>query len=196
SEEAPPYDGEDANRQMLDLWFFGFNRRLDDYGRKLGRAVGPQTLEPVTLKIYEHSKTLDPDKFQDALSFMNKVRRRIGEFFARHDVWLSPTTAKVAEPHGLYNQVRSDVSAEAFLPFSDRPIQFCFPYNVTGQPAISLPLAWTRDGLPIGIQLGARPAEEHVLIMLAAALEQARPWRNRIPPLHAGRPLGGIDRVS
>jgi amidase len=187
SEESLPYDGEEANRQMLDLWFFGFNKRLDGIASKLGRTVGPHTLEPVTLKIYQHSKTLNPETFQDVLGFMNTIRRRIGEFFARYDVWLSPTTAKVAEPHGLYNQGREDVSAEAFLPFSDRPIQFCFPYNVAGQPAISLPLAWTKDGLPIGIQLGARPAEEHVLIMLAAALEQARPWRQRIPPLYASR---------
>jgi amidase len=186
-EEGLPYNGEEANRRMLDLWFFGFNRRLDDIAHKLGRTIGPHTLEPVTLKIYEHAKTLDPDKFQDVLSYMNGVRRRIGEFFSRYDIWLSPTTAKVAEPHGLYNQGRPDISAEEFLPFSDRPIQFCFPYNVAGQPAISLPLAWTRDDLPIGIQLGARPAEEHVLIMLAAALEEARPWRGRVPPLHVAQ---------
>jgi amidase len=187
SEDSLPFDGEEASRQMLSLWFFGFDRRLEEIAARLGRTIGPHTLEPVTLKIYEFSKRLDPNSFQNVLGYMNGLRRRMGEFFARHDVWVSPTTALVAEPHGLYNQGRADISAEDFLPFSDRPVQFCFPYNVAGQPAISLPLAWDSNNLPIGVQLGARPAEEHVLIQLAAALEEARPWRNKVPPLHASR---------
>jgi amidase len=186
-EDHLPFDGEEANRMMLSLWFFGFDRRLEDIALKMGRTIGPHTLEPVTLKIYELSKRLDPHAFQAALAYMNTVRRRIGAFFAAYDVWLSPTTARVAEPHGLYNQGRDDLSAEEYLPFADRPIQFCFPYNVAGQPAISLPLAWHSSGLPIGVQLGARPAAEHVLIQLAAALEEARPWRGRLPPVHASR---------
>ena len=187
SEESLPFDGEEASRQMLSLWFFGFDRRLEDIAQKMGRTVGPHTLEPVTLKIYEFSKRLDPHGFQDVLGYMNGLRRRMGEFFARHDVWVSPTTALVSQPHGIYNQGREDISAEDYLPFSDRPVQFCFPYNVAGQPAISLPLDWHSSGLPIGVQLGARPAEEHVLIQLAAALEEARPWRNKVPPLHVAR---------
>jgi len=187
TEDHLPFDAEEANRVMLNLWFFGFDRRLEEIAKKMGRSVGPETLEPVTLKIYEHSKRLDPHAFQDALAYMNRARRRIGEFFARHEVWLSPTTARVAEPHGLYNQGRADLGAEEFMVFADRPVQFCFPYNVAGQPAISLPLAWHSNGLPIGIQLGARPAAEHVLIQLAAALEEARPWRRKVPPLHASQ---------
>jgi amidase len=187
SEAHLDFDGEEANRVMLSLWFFGFDRRLEDIAQKLGRTIGPHTLEPVTLKIYEFSKRLDPHGFQAALAYMNAARRRIGAFFAAYDVWLSPTTAQVSEPHGLYHQGRADLSAEEYLPFADRPIQFCFPYNVAGQPAISLPLAWHSNGLPIGIQLGARPAEEHVLLQLAAALEEARPWHGRVPPLHASR---------
>ena len=56
----------------------------------------------------------------------------------------------------LYNQGRADISAEEFLPFSDRPVQFCFPYNVAGQPAISLPLAWHSSGLADRRSAGAR----------------------------------------
>ena len=59
---------------------------------------------------------------------------------------------------------------------ADEPVQFAFPYNVAGTPAISLPLAMHSNGLPIGVQLGAGPAREHVLIALGAALEQAMPW--------------------
>jgi amidase len=56
-----------------------------------------------------------------------------------------------------------------------------------GTPAISLPLALHADGLPIGVQLGAHPAQEHLLLQVAAQLEAARPWAQRLPPLHASR---------
>ena len=65
SEDSLPFDGEEASRQMLGLWFFGFDRRLEEIAAKLGRTIGPHTLEPVTLKIYEFSKRLDPHSFQE-----------------------------------------------------------------------------------------------------------------------------------
>jgi amidase len=59
------------------------------------------------------------------------------------------------------------------------------PFDVTGQPAISLPLDWNAEGLPIGSQLVAEYGREDVLIRIASQLEAARPWRDRRPPLHA-----------
>ncbi len=56
-----------------------------------------------------------------------------------------------------------------------------------GTPAMSLPLAMHSTGVPIGVQIAARPAEEHVLLQLAMALEKAMPWKNRVPPLHVSR---------
>ena len=63
-------------------------------------------------------------------------------------------------------------------------VAFTLPFNVTGQPAISLPLHWSSDGLPIGVQLVAAYGREDVLIRVAAQLEAARPWRDRRPPVH------------
>ena len=62
---------------------------------------------------------------------------------------------------------------------------FTLPFNVTGQPAISLPLHWTEGGLPVGVQLVANVGHDPLLLSLAADLEQAMPWRDRIPPVHA-----------
>jgi amidase len=64
-------------------------------------------------------------------------------------------------------------------------VAFAQPFNVTGQPAISLPLHWTDDGLPVGVQLVAAPGREDVLLQVAGQLEQAQPWADRIPPIHA-----------
>jgi amidase len=92
----------------------------------------------------------------------------------------------VAQPFGVYG-MNIDLQPEQFLVHEQRPCQFMIANNVTGQPGLSLPLGQHSSGLPIGVQLTARHAEEHLLIQLGAALEQAMPWRDRVPPLHAAR---------
>ena len=74
------------------------------------------------------------------------------------------------------NPLAGFMRAAAFTPFTP-------PFNVTGQPAISLPLGWTADGLPIGVQLVAAYGREDLLIRVAAQLEQAQPWADRRPPV-------------
>ena len=67
------------------------------------------------------------------------------------------------------------------------PIQYTAPHNIMGTPAMSLPLAMHSTGVPIGVQLAGRPAAEHLVLQLAAALEEAMPWRDRLPPLHVSK---------
>jgi amidase len=185
-EESPEFDGLQAMRQMTDVWFFGFDLRLESYSARSGHAIGPDTLEPVTYKIYQHAKTMTNARFLSAIAGMNTARRQLARFFTRHDVWLCPTTSRVAEPWGTYNLGRTDLAVEDLAEGMFRgPCQFTLPHNVLGVPAISLPLAMHSTGLPIGVQLAARHAEEHVVLQLAAALEEAMPWRARVPPLHA-----------
>jgi amidase len=184
-EESPELDGLQAMRHMTDVWFFGFDLRLEAYAKRSGHPIGPDTLEPVTLKIYEYARHMKTAQFLNALAGVNTARRRLGRYFTRHDVWLCPTTACVAEPWGTYNLGRSDVEVEDLAEKIFRgPCQFTLPHNILGTPVISLPLAMHSAGLPIGIQLGAGPASEHVLLQLASALEEARPWAGRVPPLH------------
>ena len=187
AEDRPDFDGVEASLKMLDVWFFGFADDLDARGAKVGRKPGPDTLEPITLKIYEYSKRITPAGFLASHGMMNTMRRKLGVLMAKYDIWLTPTTAHVAEPHGIYNQGRTDLSQEEWLVLGDGAVQFCFPHNIMGTPAISLPLAMHSSGLPIGVQLGARPAQEHLLLQLAAMLEQELPWKDRMPPLHVSR---------
>jgi amidase len=128
---------------------------------------------------------MTPEQFLNALAALNAARRKLGAYFTRYDVWLSPTTANVAEPWGRYNLGRAHVTlAEAPEKIFRGVCQFTLPHNIMGTPAISLPLAMHPNGLPIGIQLGTRPAGEHLILQLAAALEEALPWSARVPPLH------------
>jgi amidase len=188
SQESPQFDGLDSMRSMMEVWFFGFDLRLAGYSKRSGHAIGPDTLEPVTFAIYEHARRMKPEQFLNAMAAINAARRKLGAFFTRHDVWLSPTTTRVAEPWGNYNLGRADVSFEEIAEKIYRgTCQFTLPHNIMGTPAISLPLAMHPSGLPIGVQLGTRPAGEHVILQLAAALEEAMPWAQRVPPLHVSR---------
>jgi amidase len=182
------FDGLAAMRHMMSVWFFGFDLRLAGYSQRSGHAIGPQTLEPVVHAIYEHARRMQPAEFLAAVAALNAARRQLGAVFTRHDVLLTPTTARVAEPWGRYNLGRSDVAFDDIASEVLRPVcQFTLPHNIMGTPAISLPLAMHESGLPIGVQLAAGPANEHLLLQLATALEVVMPWSARVPPLHVAK---------
>ncbi len=184
-EEADlPFDHEEASRAMAHFWFFGFHKRLDAYAEKTGRKVGPDTLEPVVLEIYKLAQKMDPYRFLDSLEWLNKARRDMGRFFAEYDVVVSPSCAIPAPPHGPYGLSEPGWDPVEYIVHGDKPVQYSFPFNVTGGPAISLPLAMHSNGLPIGVQLGGRSSEDHLILGLGAGLEEAMPWKDRIPPLH------------
>jgi amidase len=173
---------------MNDLFFFGFDVRLDGYAKRAGTKPGPDTLEPIILSLYEHAKKIGPARFFAANGVVNAARRKLGQFWTKYDIWLSPTTARVSEAWGKYHLSRPDVKGEeATGKLYKEPIQFTIPHNIMGTPAISLPLAMHSTGVPIGVQLAAKPADDHLLIQLSAALEQAMPWSSRVPPLHVSK---------
>lgn len=187
-EAEPDFDHEAACLTMLDLWFFGFDKKMAAFAEQTGRKVGSDTLEPVTLKLVDYARGITPDAFMAGLAFMNGQRRRIGQYFARYDIWLSPTCARLPVPHGQVNQGRDDLSVQEFLTTADRVVQYCFPYNIAGLPAMTLPLGQSPDGLPIGVQFGAGSAREEILLDLGRQLELAQPWAGRLPPFHATKP--------
>ena len=179
-----PFDGEQASKEMTHFWFFGFHKRMDAYAQKMGRQVGPDTLEAVVLEIYKLAQTMDPYRFLDSMAWINQARREIGGFFENYDAMITPSTAVASPEHGLYGLNLQGFHPVDYIAYGDRPVQFSFPFNVAGAPAISLPLASHSNGLPIGVQVAGRPAEDHVVFALAAALEEAMPWHDRVPPLH------------
>ena len=184
-EDDPKFDGLAALRQMMDIWFFGFDLRLAGYSQRSGQAIGPDTLEPVVFKVYEYARQMTTAQFMGAVSALNATRRQLGAWFTRHDIWLSPTTPRVAEPWGRYHLGQEGVGVDEMAHKLLAPVcQYTLPHNVMGTPAISLPLAMHSSGLPIGVQLAAGPANEHLLLQLAARFETDLPWAERVPLLH------------
>jgi amidase len=171
-----------------DLFFFGFDQRLDGYAKRAGTKIGPDTLESVMLSVYQHAREITVARFFKAMADLNVVRRKLGAFYTSHDIWLSPTTARVAEPWGTYNLSKPGVGWHNLAAeLHAAPVQYTIPHNIMGTPAMSLPLAMHSSGLPIGVQIAGRPADEHTVLQVAAALETAMPWRNRIPALHVSK---------
>jgi amidase len=180
--------GVDLAETTRDIFFFDFDNRLDGYAKRTGRVAGPDTLEPVIWSIYQRAKEITPARFMAAWSKANTARRSLGAFYDSFDIWLSPTTPSPAEAWGKYHLSLPDtgfgnVGERLYNPLT----QFTIPHNLMGTPAISLPLAMHSSGLPIGVQLAGRPADDHTVIQLAVQLEQAMPWSGRVPPNHVSR---------
>jgi amidase len=139
-----------------------------------------EKLMPLTRHLRRMGREVSGPDFATALYAFRAVGLLVAQLQAAYDVILSPTLAK---PPALVGGLRNDADPSAefdslvhFTPFT--PL-----YNVTGQPAVNLPLHWNEDGLPIGVMLGGRYGDEATLISLSAQLEAARPWADRKPPV-------------
>ena len=110
--------------------------------------------------------------------------RRLAEFHKTYDLLLTPTLAR--RPVELGYIPMTDTDIDGYWDRLFRYIPFTPQQNLSGQPAISLPLAMSDDGLPIGIQFAARFGDEATLLRIAGQLEQAMPWSDRRPPVYSG----------
>lgn len=186
-EASPVFDYEEYLRATCIAWAFGLHIGMDIFGGAMGRKVSEETVEPVMLSFYRYSKGLTAaDMFMTEFA-LNKFRRTFGKFFEQYDMLLTPTLIKLPEPLGKYSKMRTDVDYVGFMRLCDETKVFTSAANVTGQPAITLPLGHSQSGLPIGVQFMARFGEEGALIRLASSLERGMPWRDRIPPVNASR---------
>jgi amidase len=132
----------------------------------------------------ELGRSISGPQYVAATETGNDFSRRIASWWSDGgDVLVTPT---MPHPPFRLGEIAPDTDdVMAALPRMGAACMFTMPFNMTGQPAISLPLHWTADGLPVGVQLVAAYGREDVLIRVASQLEQARPWANRHPPTSA-----------
>lgn len=154
--------------------------RVKSRERQLGRKATENDLEPITWLMYQNALGNTSEQLYQALETLGTISRDIALLQQQYDLLLSPTLAtppvelgklSLNQEYAAYEREAINVSAFTSL------------YNATGQPAMSVPLHWTEQGLPVGVMFAGRYGEEGTLFQLAGQLEQARPWFKRVPAL-------------
>jgi amidase len=135
-------------------------------------------LRPLTRWLRDRGRRLSALDFYAALAALRATARSELERTAPYDAVLTPT---LAQPPALVGGLRDDADPERDFENQKRFTPFTAPYNMSGQPAVSIPLHWSDSGLPIGVQLVGRPGDEVTLLRLAAQIEAAEPWAHRKP---------------
>jgi amidase len=172
-EQTPPWQSDDAIVHFIRVW---------QVGPAIAGVEDLSLLEPINRVLAEDARATSSPEYALAIAQLQALVRRIVAFWSDVDVVLTPTLAMLPVPIGWTYE---DTDGDARLAFARQMLftPFTALVNVTGQPALSLPLHWSDSGLPVGVQLIGKPFAEATLIRLAAQLEQARPWAERRPPL-------------
>ncbi|MDH5589297.1 MAG: amidase [Gemmatimonadota bacterium] len=207
-EAAPPVEREAFARGFLTVVACELGSDIHDAEAALGRRARRRDVEPTAWALHLLSGAISAVEYADALRYLERASRRIGAFFQDFDLLLTPTLstppARIGElaptpredrllrtlgalgSGRLFKAARllDEVAGNAFEFTPWTPV-----FNITGQPAMSLPLHWNAEGLPIGVHFVGHFGREDVLFRLAGQLEGARPWFDRLPEL-ARRPAG------
>jgi amidase len=176
-----------AGEGWAALWLIDIAALIAQRARDLGCEPGLTDIEQLPRYIVARIARMSALEYLEVRSLAHRVSLAMAREFDAYDVIMTPATATLPPPRGLidgnapdFNYERWAAAAYGFAPFSEI-------FNVTGQPAASLPMFESDAGLPIGIQLVGRQDQDHVLLRLAADLENATRWMSRHPPVWAGR---------
>jgi amidase len=170
-EETPPWREDDLMHAFLTVW---------QVGPALHPIDDPELLTPLNRELVESARTCSAADYGRAVAALQALARRVVGFWDDTDVVLTPTLALPPVP------IRWQEAAPGAIEQLLRNAEFT-PFtaivNLTGQPAASLPLHWSEEGVPIGVQAIGPPAGDALLLRLAAQVEEARPWLDRRPPI-------------
>ena len=181
---TPPIDPDVLHRALVRTWAAGLAQRATVLERELGTPPSPDTVEACTLAMIQQGTTISAVELLEAYGDCNAVGRTIGTFFESTEVLLLPTVARPPWMIGELDQNDSALDSDAWVrKLFSVYAPFTAMFNITGQPAISLPLAWSDGGLPVGVQLVGRYGDEATLLRLASQLAQVFPWAARVPPI-------------
>jgi len=169
------------NQAFITVLSTAVARDVARWSARLGRDITDE-LEPSNTFFTMMGRQMSGVDYVAAIEDLQAWTRRVAAWWEDHDLLVVPTSP---EPPVHLGELAPDSPDPKVGDRMGRLVTFCSPFDVTGQPAVSLPLHWNDDGLPIGVQLVAAYGREDVLIRIAAQLEAARPWADRTPPIHA-----------
>ena len=201
-EARPEFDRERLVRAYLTQIAAGVAVEIEEMGRWVGRKPSPAYFEPATWFLFQIGRHLSAAELQQSRDAAQAAGRSLAAFFSRYDLLVTPTLAyppvrlgelalKTIERAALATlraipagpALRAILAQLAETSLERTPNTQLF--NQTGQPAVSLPLHQTADGLPVGVQFAARYAEDGLLMRVASQIEAARPWKDRLPRIVA-----------
>lgn len=202
AERSPGVDGPTFARAFLSMMVGEVGAELAELHRALGRKPRRGELEPLTWALGLASRSLSAAEFADSLNVLEESGSIVARFFEDWDILVTPTVAAPPPKLGALPPSRIErlqlrlvgaIGSGRLIKLAgliDRMGENAFDFtpwtpvfNVSGQPAMSVPLHWNADGLPIGVHFVARVGDEATLLRLAGQLERARPWFGRLPAL-------------
>ncbi|MGH9404899.1 MAG: amidase [Terriglobia bacterium] len=181
AEDFPKLDGEMLVRMFGIVWAASCASGIDGAATQIGKPPSEDQFEPLTWFTYQMGRRISASDYLLAQGWLQLVSRGVAQFMEQYDLLLTPTLGSPPVPLGWFQSPPHDpllvqrrmMEFDAFPPLS----------NITGQPAMSVPLDWNGEGLPVGVHFAGRYGDEATLFRLAAQLEAARPWAGRRPPL-------------
>ncbi|MCB1014247.1 MAG: amidase [Acidimicrobiales bacterium] len=185
-EESSPaaLDDEGFVPYFINAYNAWVARDLDRLGAAVGTPVTADDVEAGTWALAEAGRAVSATDYLAAIEYLHGFTRRVASWWADgFDLLLTATIPEPPPPLGQFSGTPDNPLVGLFR--SAEIVPFTAPFNTTGQPAVSLPLHWNADGLPIGVQLVAAAGREDLLVRVASQLEAAAPWADRRPPVHA-----------
>lgn len=172
---------QDIASAFMTVYAAGLASTIEMVKHLTGVQPSLDLLEGLTMNTYAIGREFTAAQYLIAVETLQRLSRRFAAFFERYDVWVIPAIGCPPLKVGIidFQSPSSTLLDEKIRTFTHvNPV-----YNITGQPALSLPLHWTADGLPLGVLFGGRYGDEATLFRLAGQIEAAKPWKDRRPPV-------------
>ena len=191
-EASPNFDYHAFFRAQKVIWGADSAASLPPLAKMFSRPLDESLLGSTVLTLYRFGVGISAAELVEALSVYDSVTRGIGPFLVDYDILLTPTATILPEPIGTFDPNREGIGIDEVFSDMEPKESFTSLFNATGQPAISLPIAMSADGLPIGAQLVSGFGRDDILLRVARQLEEAAGsgpgiWNHGLPPIHAAR---------
>jgi amidase len=180
-EASPAVASEQLAAAFTPIWAAGVAMLIDGTAMMTGRTPAESDFQGLTWGFYQLGKQISASQYLMCWFQLQTMARQVAQFHEQHDVWLTTTLGAPTVRNGMLDMQEKDISKAMGPLLNYLPVTAI--QNATGQPAISLPLAMSKAGLPIGLHFAGRFGDEATLLRLAGQLEKASPWAGRHPAI-------------